>query len=186
MKKILCVIMCLLSVPALAKIEVHFSPSQNCEKAIIDSIVNAQSSIDAAIYTFTHKNIASALKKAHAKGVKIRMITDASQSDIQSSKAPALFKAGIPIKINTQNRIEHNKFIIIDGKKLITGSYNWTYSASQYNSENCMIITQDDETISSFENRFNTLWKLYDQQQSDEWFKSLLGFEENASFSNKK
>lgn len=40
----------------------------------------------------------------------------------------------------------HDKFCVIDFKKVITGSYNWTYKAS-HNSENILIL--DDPSVAT-------------------------------------
>jgi hypothetical protein len=48
----------------------------------------------------------------------------------------------------------HNKFCIIDNKTLINGSYNWTYYAEDRNSENILIISEDQVTVSAFRAQF--------------------------------
>ena len=158
----------------LAKVDVYFSPSKSCESQILSAISQAQTTIDAAVYTFTHKQIAKALYQAHERGVNIRLLTDKKQSDYYASVIPSLFRKGIPIKVNTEYNIEHNKFAIFDKKKLITGSYNWTFSASNYNSENCMVITQENKILTAFQERFNELWNIYDQEKSNRWFYNIL------------
>jgi len=51
----------------------------------------------------------------------------------------------------------HNKFAIIDNRILLTGSYNWTFSANNRNDENLMVI-DDPELIEIFQNQFINLW----------------------------
>ena len=51
----------------------------------------------------------------------------------------------------------HNKFVIIDNRLLLTGSYNWTFSANNRNDENLLII-DDPEIIEIFQNQFINLW----------------------------
>ena len=51
----------------------------------------------------------------------------------------------------------HNKFAIIDNRILLTGSYNWTFSANNRNDENLMAI-DDLEIIEIFQNQFVNLW----------------------------
>ena len=36
--------------------------------------------------------------------------------------------------------IDHNKVLVLDGKTVITGSFNWTVSAEERNAENLLII----------------------------------------------
>lgn len=51
---------------------------------------------------------------------------------------PVLKKAGISFRFNDAFELEHNKFAIYDDNIVLTGSYNWTRSASDSNSENCI------------------------------------------------
>jgi len=50
----------------------------------------------------------------------------------------------------------HNKFAIFDNKKVITGSYNWTYSA-EYNNLESVIISREENLIKQFNIRFKQL-----------------------------
>ena len=51
----------------------------------------------------------------------------------------------------------HNKFCIFDGSILITGSYNWTYSAESRNAEN-IIITDEENVCEDYTKYFSDLW----------------------------
>ena len=52
----------------------------------------------------------------------------------------------------------HNKFAIIDGKILLTGSFNWTLAADQKNEENLLII-EDRKVIKAYQKRFEYLYR---------------------------
>lgn len=51
----------------------------------------------------------------------------------------------------------HNKFAIIDSAVVLTGSYNWTVSASNNNQENILII-ESKGVVNSYQNEFIKLW----------------------------
>lgn len=51
----------------------------------------------------------------------------------------------------------HNKFAIIDSAVVLTGSYNWTVSASNNNQENILII-ESKGVVNNYESEFNKLW----------------------------
>lgn len=51
----------------------------------------------------------------------------------------------------------HNKFCIFDGSIIITGSYNWTYSAESRNAEN-IIITDAENVCEDYTKYFTNLW----------------------------
>ena len=51
----------------------------------------------------------------------------------------------------------HHKFAIFDRQRLLTGSYNWTRSAADYNEEN-FIITEEPVLLEEFKKQFDQLW----------------------------
>lgn len=87
----------------------------------------------------------------------------------KSSKTIDMYQAGLNIKVNSAHKLEHNKFAVFDGNKVVTGSYNWTNSATDKNSENCLFILEQNQVVIDYHNRFNELWQENKQEKSDEW-----------------
>ena len=155
---------------SLAKTEVYFSLSDNPQKAIIKNINQAEAFINIAMYIFTDREIALPLAKAQERGVKVRVYLDKDQVDDQYSQSRLLVQKGIKVRISTNNYIMHNKFAIIDNRLLLTGSYNWTFSANNRNDENLMVI-DDPEIIAIFQNQFVNLWtNKYSSARTKELF----------------
>ena len=146
-----------ISISSLAKTEVYFSLSDNPQKEIIKNINRAQASINIAMYIFTDREIALPLIKARERGVKVRIYLDKDQVEYQYSQSRFLVQKGIKTRISSNKYIMHNKFAIIDNRILLTGSYNWTFSANNRNDENLMVIN-DPEIIEIFQNQFVYLW----------------------------
>lgn len=155
---------------AFAGTRVFFSPSNQCENKIIKLINESEESIDAAIYSINNVDIVEALKKAHKRGVKIRILTDRLQASNKSSKVRELYDSGINIRVHSKHKIEHNKFSVYDGKIAATGSYNWTEPATTKNSENCVFFVNDSSTIEEYQDRFNYLWQINKKYKSELWF----------------
>jgi hypothetical protein len=146
-----------ISISTLAKTEVYFSLSDNPQREIIKNINRAQASINIDMYIFTDREIALPLIKAQERGVKVRLYLDKDKVNYQYSQSRFLVQNGIKIRISSNKYIMHNKFAIIDNCLLLTGSYNWTFSANKRNDENLMVI-DDPEIISIFQNQFVYLW----------------------------
>jgi phosphatidylserine/phosphatidylglycerophosphate/cardiolipin synthase-like enzyme len=146
-----------ISISTLAKTEVYFSLYDNPQKEIIKNINQAEAFINIAMYIFTDREIALPLIKACERGVKVRLYLDKDQVDYKYSQSRFLVQKGIKTKISSNNYIMHNKFAIIDNRLLLTGSYNWTFSANHRNDENLMVI-DDPEIIEIFQNQFVNLW----------------------------
>lgn len=149
---------------------VFFSPSTDCENEIIRLINQSQNKIDIAVYAINNDNIIDALKQAYTRGVKIRILTDRLQASNKSSKVKELYALGFDIKINSQYKIEHNKFALFDNKYVSSGSYNWTNPATSANSENCIFFEDNQPIIQAYQKHFDQLWQLNNKAKSDEWF----------------
>lgn len=161
----------LFTLSAHAETAAFFSPSLDCEDNIIKLLNNAKKQIDIAVYSINNTNIINAIKAAYERGVPIRILTDKTQAAGRGSKVFDLYTAGLNIKVHSKNRIEHNKFTVIDQSAVLTGSYNWTNPASLRNSENCVMIWNDEKTVARYQERFEYLWQINSKEKSDKWFK---------------
>ena len=74
------------------------------------------------------------------KNVQVRIVLDQGQEIEPASKSGYLIKHGFEIRYHLGFGLMHNKFAIIDGKSLVTGSFNWTLTAEERNEENLLII----------------------------------------------
>jgi phosphatidylserine/phosphatidylglycerophosphate/cardiolipin synthase-like enzyme len=70
-----------------------------------------------------------------------------------------LESAELPVRTNIKHKIEHNKFAVFDDREIVSGSYNWTDTASNKNSKNCLFFKQPKTR--AFSERFKYLWDLY-------------------------
>jgi phosphatidylserine/phosphatidylglycerophosphate/cardiolipin synthase-like enzyme len=92
----------------------------------------AQSQIRLQAYGFTSSPILTALVAAKQRGVDVGVILDKSDERASSaSGADYVARAGIPVFIDYQPAIAHNKVIVVDRHTVITGSYNFTAAAER-------------------------------------------------------
>ena len=87
----------------------------------------------------------------------VRIVVDRRQSKGDHSLVGVLIRAGVPIRYGKQKSIFHNKFTIIDGKRLETGSFNYTNNASRNNQENQIYLDQT-EIVERFKSKFVQIW----------------------------
>lgn len=136
----------------------YFSPGTDCLNAINSCIGQATKKLDICVFTISDDRIRDKILLAHQRGVNIRILTDNDKSFDRGSDIHSFSEVGIPVKIDVSEHHMHHKFAIIDSKTLITGSYNWTRSAADYNNEN-IVVTNDKTTISKFNKEFERLWE---------------------------
>ena len=137
--------------------EAHFSPGDDCPRAIGRLLANARRTADICVFTITDDRLADALLDAHRRGIAIRIITDDAKAEDLGSDVDRFERAGIPTRVDRSPFHMHHKFAILDGETLLTGSYNWTRGAARDNEEN-LIVTTDPRLLAPFGGTFDRLW----------------------------
>jgi mitochondrial cardiolipin hydrolase len=135
----------------------YFSPGDECASKIKSLLNRAQKTIDVCVFTLSDDTICNTLISAHQRQVKVRIITDNDKTGDLGSDVARLASAGIETKIDRTSHHMHHKFALIDHSHLITGSFNWTRSATHYNQEN-IIVSNDKTLLGQFNKEFNQLW----------------------------
>jgi len=140
-----------IELPAEGSTEVLFSPWDDVEGRLIATLGEARQSIHVQAYLLTSRNIAKALLQAHQRGVTVKILADAATSlKGESSQVPRLAAAGIPVWLETRYANAHNKIMLVDADGLhpvvLTGSYNYTWSAQARNAENLLIL-RDNQAL---------------------------------------
>ena len=138
--------------------EVYFYLHRGATDAIIRELNKAKIIVLVQAYSFTSAPIAKALLNAHKRRGKVEVILDKSQRTQNYSSATFLYNQGIPIKIDAQHAIAHNKVMIIDGETVITGSFNFTKAAEENNAENLLVI--HDKNLAD---QYTKNWKEHDR-----------------------
>lgn len=126
--------------PAQGKFEAAFSPERGATDEVVNLIDSAKSDIRMLAYSFTSKPIARALANAHQRGVDVAIVVDKSQLSEKGSVVPWLVQQGVSIRVDEQHQIMHDKVLIVDGRDVETGSFNYTSAAEHHNAENALII----------------------------------------------
>lgn len=129
-------------------------------KKIIEEINNSNKDIIIAVAWFTQHDLFDAIINALERGVNISLILIKdiiNCGDYGPDFSLYLQKGGKLCFVNKRNILMHNKFCIFDGSILITGSYNWTYSAESRNAEN-IIITDEENVCEDYTKYFSDLW----------------------------
>lgn len=143
--------------------EVAFGPEAGAEALILKHIAGAKSAIRVAAFAFSSPVIVDALVAARKRGVDVQLVVDQEHNVATDPKGigrkalDTLVQAGAVARTNSHYRIHHDKFIIVDGRDVQTGSYNYAVSANR-NSENVLVIRDDPalaaKYLAHWESRF--------------------------------
>lgn len=126
---------------------------------IIGWLNQTKKTLDICMYMFNHELLANAVIDAHKRGVIVRMIIN--EDNIQTTWK--MGNMGISKRSNKaihNENLMHHKFVIIDNKKVILGSMNWTKMSVRANWENSF-ITNNCELVNPFRKEFQRLWKVF-------------------------
>lgn len=138
------VCLCAVAIPASAapSLDVGFSPEGSAQQLVIRTLDSARESIWLMGYSFTSPEIVKSLVAAKLRGVDVRVVVDDKGNRSKASLAAMniVVNAGIPLRTNNQYKIMHDKVIITDGENVELGSYNYTRSAADANSENALVV----------------------------------------------
>lgn len=127
---------------------------ENIEQRIIKEIGDAHYAIFVSVAWFTNKKLFNALLEKAKQNCYVSIIIQLDEinslcgidySQIQIGRSECF-------QISKDSELLHDKFCVIDFKRVITGSYNWTYKAAN-NSEN-VIISNDPTLASQYITRF--------------------------------
>lgn len=121
---------------------------ENIEQRILKEIKEAHYAIFVSVAWFTNKQLFQALLEKAKENCYISIIIQFDDINSQCGIDYSQIQVGRSecFMISKDEELLHDKFCVIDFRKVITGSYNWTYKASQ-NSENVVIIS--DPTIAT-------------------------------------
>ena len=121
--------------------------------ALIDG---SQRSIDVAVFDFELANVADALVRAEQRGVQVRLVTD---SDYEEELGPETLRAaGVPVVTDDRDAFMHNKFVVVDGNQVWTGSWNLT-EAGTYRHNNNVLVIQSTKMAENFTAEFEEMFE---------------------------
>ena len=150
---------------------VWFTPFDDAGAAVVDEIdaviaarqaePDGRHTLHAAIFNINDPRIADRLIAAHRAGVEVRLITEASKlSPVRTwqTEDDRLLSAGVPLLgVGRPGRgAMHDKFVLFDGRRLATGSFNWEVGSSTENHEN-MLLTDRPDLVAAYARRFEVL-----------------------------
>lgn len=125
-----------------ARVSVAFG--SQCRTLLVNAINEAKADVTVAIFSLTDKTIYTAMIAASKRGVSVRIKYDKESAEFPTMKAAIgeLKKAGIYCRaINMKDDAKmHHKFAVVDGRVVLTGSYNFTSMATFENMENLVRI----------------------------------------------
>ncbi len=155
-----------------------FTPGEDCTAKITAAIDAATEEVLVQAYALTSCPILAALTGAHARGVAVRVLVDRlTEGNNQGGPIAYLRIAGIEPRVDVpvgdelpgvrrdgtpakpKLGIAHIKAVIVDGRLLLTGSFNHSWNAQHRNVENLLIV-RARKVVRAHEWNFEARWRI--------------------------
>lgn len=157
------------------------------ETVIIDFIDTSTTTLEIAVYDLDIDEIADALVAAKQRGVAVRLVTDNENTGSDNLSALGILTSNaVPWIDDTEDGsagsgLQHNKFIVVDGSKVLTGSANFTHSDLHGDPDgnggylglgnaNNLVTIDSDALATLYTTQFNAMWGDGPGGQSDSLF----------------
>jgi phosphatidylserine/phosphatidylglycerophosphate/cardiolipin synthase-like enzyme len=165
-------------------VEVLFSPHRRSDphhglRWLETKLAGVRRSLDLSLFVFSGQELADAMAELHHQGVSIRLLADPGFANRSFSEVLDLLGVSLPdhrCRIEAGNKpwgrpLEgvgtprlaggdklHHKFAVLDRRRVITGSFNWSPSAAHQNDETLLLI--DSPLLARhFEAETDRLWR---------------------------
>lgn len=150
--------------PEAGTIEYAFSPGHGAEALVLKTINAGQREVRVMAYSLTSAPVVQALVAAKRRGVDVRVLADHKQNTLEdrSGKARAalatLSNAGAAVRTIDAYLSFHDKVLIVDGRHVQTGSYNYSAAAAKSNSENVLVLWNNSSLAQGYLAHWQRRW----------------------------
>ncbi len=140
-------------------VDIFYSPQQDLQKIDAELIDRATRSIDMAAYLLTSWPVMKALERAADRGVKIRVVLEASelQRDQSRSFQMLIERKGVEVRVKASDELMNLKSFCVDGRWVRGGSANFTSSGLQ-RQDNDLWSVDSPEAAAAFGRKFEMLF----------------------------
>ncbi|MBW2978432.1 hypothetical protein KY331_06315 [Candidatus Woesearchaeota archaeon] len=129
-------------------IDIYFCPRDNCTGKLIEFIRSAKEYVHCALFDLDLKEVIDVLQEK-SDVIDVKLVVDNDYFD-------DLAELGF-VRKDTSSQFSHNKFCVIDGEKISSGSFNPTDRGAHFNNNNFLMITSRF-LAKNYEDEFQELW----------------------------
>jgi phosphatidylserine/phosphatidylglycerophosphate/cardiolipin synthase-like enzyme len=134
----------------------------------LGEVSGPHSMILVAVYEFTSQPITRALIEAKQRGVSVAVVADTTENVASKhaaySKLHELTAAGIPVRVDNRLDMLHDKFMVLNGMAVETGSFNYTAAAaSDRHAENACVFRHAPGMATEYTEHWKDIWNESDR-----------------------
>ena len=128
---------------------------------MVKVLASAQQTIRLAGYSFTSPVVVKGLLDAKRRGVDVKVLLDdkGNRGAANLLAMKMITEANIPLKVVSAYAIHHDKYIVVDGRHTETGSFNYSQAAARANSENVLVLWNNEAVAQRYLAHWESRWK---------------------------
>jgi len=134
-------------------VENYFAAEDKVAAHVIDHLKQAKQSIHFLAFSFTSDPIGAAVLERARAGVQVAGVFETTGSETKFSEYGRMKQAGLDVLQDGNPYVMHHKVIVVDGREVIFGSFNFSENADKDNDENLLIV-DDPALAQAFEAEF--------------------------------
>jgi phosphatidylserine/phosphatidylglycerophosphate/cardiolipin synthase-like enzyme len=131
-------------------VEAGFFPEQGGEALLLKAINASRRSIDLAAYSLASARVAKALLDAKRRGVDVRIVVDEKGVKSGIAALNLVANAGIPTRTISRSVMRDDSYMVIDGRTVQTGSFDYSGAAARAGSANVIVIWNNPDLASAY------------------------------------
>ncbi len=141
-------------------ISIYFAPASHVDTNGIDDrflafVSSGKKSIFCAFYELEWMDAAQVLIEKHRAGLAVKVVSDSDYEGRDATRA--CIDAGIPVVFDSRSAFMHDKFCVVDGQRVWTGSTNITENG-MFRNDNNAIVVASPELASNFTAEFGEMF----------------------------
>lgn len=148
------------SIPSPLQRHAATPDGRGIDAALAAAIDAAQISLDVTAFELNNPLLAGAILDAAARGLRVRVVSD-DEHGLRAADGliATLAAAGIPVVDDGRSALMHNKFVIVDGLGVWTGSMNLTVNGADRHNNNLLEL-RSSEALRRYQAEFD---EMFDQ-----------------------
>jgi len=145
----------------LASASVYFAPQDNVETRVLAELAGAKKSLRLAFFNIRLDDVKKLLAAKVKAGVDVHVLLDKKQQDLTyNTMYEDLQAVGVPVTLienkSAADATLHDKFTVIDGERVVTGSANLSFTALSVSDETVLVM-KNAELAGRYEAEFDEL-----------------------------
>ena len=135
-------------------VSAHFSPKGGCTDAVLDQLGRAKKEIVVLARSFSSERLAKGLLEAKLRGVRVDVILDRQNEKDPTSDLHLFAEQGLAPALDTHFTCLHDNLVLIDGKTVLLGSFDFTRQAEEENSDGLLVLAGHPAVASACRKHF--------------------------------